>query len=121
MKRSDDYETRRAHLADLSDVQLEARFWALAEQIVDPMLKMGYEYTSPSIERSVLLRMGFSSIEAKRIVENVMEHSLLSHGAGNIIFRLAKAQNMDIRTAGLALYEGRLLDDASALFNGGAA
>ena len=53
MKRADDYQERRAHLANLSDAELEQRFWALAEQITEPLLKMGYEYTSPSIERSV--------------------------------------------------------------------
>ena len=33
MKRADDYQERRAHLANLSDAELEQRFWALAEQI----------------------------------------------------------------------------------------
>ena len=62
-----------------------------AEQITEPLLKMGYEYTSPSIERSVLLRMGFSSLEAKHIVDGCMERSLIAHGAGNVVYRLAKA------------------------------
>lgn len=51
---------------------------------------MGYEYTSPAVERSVLLRMGFSSIEAKAIVDGCIEHNLIAHGAGNVIYRLAK-------------------------------
>ena len=121
MKRTDDFEARRAVLSQLTDAELEARFWALAEQMVNPLLTMGYEYPSPAIERSVLLRMGFSSIEAKRIVESCMEHSLLSHGAGNVIYRLAKSTDMEIREAGLALYEGRLWDEAERLFQGGAA
>lgn len=62
MKRDDDYQVRRQSVANLSDKELEQRFWQLAEQIVDPLLKLGYENTSPAIERSVLLRMGFSSI-----------------------------------------------------------
>ena len=106
MKRADDYQERRAHLAALSDAELEQRFWALAEQITEPLLKMGYEYTSPSIERSVLLRMGFSSLEAKHIVDGCMERSLIAHGAGN----------MDVRAAGLALCEDRLWDEAAAQF-----
>lgn len=61
---------------------------------------MGYEYTSPAVERSVLLRMGFSSIEAKAIVDGCIEHNLIAHGAGNVIYRLAKAQNSEIRPAG---------------------
>ena len=57
MKRDDDYQVRRQSVANLSDKELEQRFWQLAEQIVDPLLKLGYENTSPAIERSVLLRM----------------------------------------------------------------
>ena len=104
MKRTDDFQERRAHLANLTD---------------DPLLKMGYEYTSPAVERSVLLRMGFSSIEAKAIVDGCIEHNLIAHGAGNVIYRLAKAQNSEIRPAGLALADGKLWDEAEKLFDGG--
>ncbi len=116
MKREDDFETRRAHLAPLSDKELEERFWSLAGEIVDPLLKMGYENTSPAIERSVLLRMGFSSIEAKQIVDGCIEKNLLAHGAGNVVLRLSRAQKMELRDAGLALCEGRLWDEAAAQF-----
>ena len=80
---------------------------------------MGKDYTSPAIERSVLLRMGFSSIEAKAIVEGCVERSLMCFGAGNVVYRLAKSKGMDIRPAGLELVEGRLWDDAEKLFKGG--
>ena len=119
MKRNDDYLERRAHLADLTDKQLEERFWELANKLVDPLLQMGYEYTSPAVERSVLLRMGFSSIEAKAIVEGCIEHELMSHGAGNVVYRLSKAENMELREAGLALSEGKLWEQAEKLFEGG--
>ena len=85
MKRNDDFAERHEHLASLTDEQLEARFWELANKLVDPLLEMGYEYTSPAVERSVLLRMGFSSIEAKAIVDGCIEHELMSHGTGNVI------------------------------------
>lgn len=119
MKSNDDYLERRAHLADLSDKQLEERFWELANKLVDPLLQMGYEYTSPAVERSVLLRMGFSSIEAKAIVEGCIEHELMSHGAGNVVYRLSKAENMELREAGVALSEGKLWEQAEKLFEGG--
>ena len=61
MKRNDDFETRREHLKDLSDAELETRFWSLIEELIDPLLKLGHENTTPAIERSVLLRMGLSS------------------------------------------------------------
>ena len=116
MKREDDFESRRASVANLSDKALEQRFWSLAEQIVDPLLKLGYENTSPAIERSVLLRMGFSSIEAKAIVNGCIERNLLGHGAGNVVYRLSKARSMDYIEAGKALCKGRLWDEAAAQF-----
>ena len=116
MKRHDDFQTRREHLANLTDQQLKDRFWQLTEQVVDPLLKLGYEYTSPAIERSVLLRMGFSSLEVKDIVQGALERGLLGHGAGNIVYKLAKAKNMEIRDAGLALGEGKYWDEAVSLF-----
>lgn len=116
MKRDDDFKTRREHLAQLSDDQLKQKFWELAEQVVDPLLKMGYENTSPSIERSVLLRMGFSSIEVKPIVDGALERNLLGHGAGNIVYRLSKDKGISIREAGLALADNKMWDDAVALF-----
>jgi len=116
MKRADDYAQRRGRVADLSDDELRERFWELAGKVVDPLLKMGREHTSPSIERSVLLRMGFSSVEVKPIVEGAERRGLLSRGAGNVVYRLAKARGMEIREAGLALAEGRLWDEAAALF-----
>ena len=41
MKREDDFEVRRAHLKGLTDQELYDRFWALCEQLVDPLLDMG--------------------------------------------------------------------------------
>ena len=118
MKRADDFETRRAHLETLSDAELEARFWNLIDEMIDPLLKLGYENTTPAIERSVLLRMGFSSIEAKAIVEGCIEHNLMEHGAGNVVYRLAKKNNSDIRTAGRQLIEADAWDEAESLFGG---
>lgn len=120
MKREDDFNSRRAHLANLSDEELEKRFWEMAGKVTEPLLKLGYENTSPAIERSVLLRMGFSSLEVKPIVDGLMERSMLGHGAGNVVYRLAKAENIGVREAGLALAEGKLWDEAAAQFDGGA-
>ncbi len=44
MARADDFETRRAHLKDLSEEQLYERFWELANKLVDPLLDMGKIY-----------------------------------------------------------------------------
>lgn len=116
MKRADDYEARRAHLAGMSDEELKNYFWRLAGQLTEPLLKMGREYTSPSVERSVLLRMGFSSLEVKPIVDTAIEKNLIAHGAGNIVYRLSRETGLSIREAGLKLANGELWDKAAELF-----
>lgn len=113
------FEEARKHLADLTDDQLKDRFWELSEEIVEPMLEMGREYTSPSIERSILLRMGFSSIEATEIVNRVLAHELMGKGAGHIVYRIAKEKNIDVREAGLKLSEGEYWDEVLNIFKGG--
>lgn len=116
MKRADDFETRRQHLKDLSDEELKKRFWELAEKIVEPMLEMGYKNTTPAIERSVLLRMGFSSLEVKPIVEGVMKKGLMGKGAGNVVWRLSKKLGISVREAGVGLAEGKYWDEVEKLF-----
>lgn len=120
MSRRDDFLERRKHLASLSEDELEKRFWHLAEIIVDPIVELARTHTSPSIERSVLLRMGFSSIEAKSIVDNAIDRGLIGKGVGHIIYKYAKAENMEIREAGIKLVDNRSWDDIAALFIGGA-
>lgn len=119
MKRADDFQARRAHLANLSEEQLEQRFWELAEKIVDPLLELGRKNTTPSIERSVLLRMGFSSLEAKSIVDKTMDRGLMGKGAGHLVYRLAKDKNISVRDAGVALSEGKYWDEVVEVFKGG--
>lgn len=116
MKRADDYEQRRQHVANLTDEELEKRFWDLAEQVVDPLLELGKKNTTPSVERSILLRMGFSSIEVKPIVEGVMNKGLMGKGAGNVVWRLSKKLGISVREAGVALAEGKYWDDVDSLF-----
>lgn len=118
-KRVDDFNERRAHLANLSDQELYERFWSLASDIVDPLLELGRKNTSPAIERSVLLRMGFSSIEAKAIVDGVIDRGLMGKGAGHVVYKLAKAKNISVREAGVALADGKMWQEAADLFKGG--
>jgi len=120
MSRPDDFLERRKHLAGLTEVELEKRFWDLAEKVVEPIVKLAENNTSPSIERSVLLRMGFSSIEAKSIVDNAIDRGLIGKGVGHIVYKLAKKNNIEIRKAGLQLVDGNNWDEVVALFKGGA-
>ncbi len=119
MKRPDDFKERRVHLADLSEAELEERFWSLAEKLVEPIIDLGYKNTSPSIERSVLLRMGFSSVEAKSIVDNSIDRGLIGKGAGQIVYKLAQKKGISIREAGLLLVEGKSWDEVKPMFEGG--
>ena len=119
MKRQDDFQERRKHLADLSEDELELHFWKLAEKLTQPLINLAKENTSPSIERSVLLRMGFSSAEAKTIVDGAINRGLIGKGAGNLVYRLSKMKNISIREAGLELVNGNLWEDVIELFKGG--
>ncbi|GAU76927.1 ornithine aminomutase subunit alpha [Fusibacter sp. 3D3] len=120
LKREDDFQSRRAHLADLTDEQLKERFWNLLEEVVDPLLDLAKTHTSPAVERSVLLRMGFSSLEAQPLVDGAIDRGLMGHGVGHVVYKVAKSNNIDIRTAGLELIEGKHWDDAVTMFKGGA-
>ncbi len=111
MERGDDYEKRRERVKNLTDVELKDRFWELLNKIVEPIVEEARTHTSPSIERSVLLRMGFSSIEAKALVTNISERGLLGRGAGGIVYRVAVKNKIDVRSAGLGLIEGKYWED----------
>ncbi len=120
LKREDDFQKRREHLAELSDKELKDKFWQLTEEIVDPLLNLARNHTSESIERSVLLRMGFSSLEAKSIVNKIVKAELLGKGAGHVVWKLAKKQNLKIKEAGLAISGGKYSqEDLQNLFTGG--
>jgi D-ornithine 4,5-aminomutase subunit alpha len=120
IRRADDFEVRRKHLANLSEDELEQRFWKLAGEVVDPLLDLAKNNTTPSVERSVLLRMGFSSLEVKDIVDNTIDRGLMGKGAGNVVYSVAKALNRDYREVGRELGEGKHWDKALEIFNGGA-
>jgi D-ornithine 4,5-aminomutase subunit alpha len=107
VERADDFDTRRERVRALSDEELHAYFWSLADKLVAPLIEEARTHTSPSIERSVLLRMGFSSVEAKTLVDRMGERGLLAHGAGRQLFELAKAQGISVRAAGAALLAGQ--------------
>lgn len=119
MKRQDDFEQRRKHIAALSDQELYDRFWELTAQVVDPLLELGRKNTTPSVERAVLLRMGISSLDTQKIVEGCMDRGLMGHGAGHVVYKLAEARNVPIRQAAELLAGGEGWDEAAALFGKG--
>lgn len=116
MKREDDFVKRREHVAGMSDPELYRYFWELTAKVVDPLLDLGVKNTTPSIERSVLLRMGIASPDTKTIVEGCIDRGLMGKGAGNVVYRLAKHQGIGIQAAAELLVSGKGWDEAEALF-----
>lgn len=114
--RKDDFEIRREHLKHLSDAELKDYFWSLTEKVVDPLIEIAKTHTTPAIERSVLLRMGFSSLEAKGIVEKTIENGLIGKGAGHVVFRYSRLTGKPLREAGLELLEGKGWDEVKQSF-----
>ncbi len=114
----DKFQAEKANLESLSDEQLNELFWKKAEEIVNPLISLAKTHTSPSIERSVLLRMGFNSLEAKSIVEGIFERDLLGKGAGNILLTMAKDADKDYLTYGKELIQGSHWDEIEKRYRG---
>jgi D-ornithine 4,5-aminomutase subunit alpha len=118
-ERPDDFNERSKKLKNMTDEELNNYFWELVGKVVDPLVDLAQTHTSPSIERSVLLRMGFNSLQAKALVEKIEEHNLLSKGAGNIVYQLSKSKNMEIIDTGKALINDQYWEDVEKIFEGG--
>jgi len=104
------FEKRQAELKKLSDAELKDRFWKLCGQVVEPIVGLAKTHTSPSIERSVLLRMGIDSVSTHAVVTRVLEAGLLGKGAGNVVLMVSKKTGKDLRGAAQAI-----IDDKSVL------
>ena len=101
------FEQRKEVLAKMTDEQLKARFWELCYQVVDPVVVLARTHTSPSIERSVLLRMGIDSVSSHGVVDRIHEAGLLGKGAGHVVLKLAQKTGMDVRQAAAAILEDK--------------
>jgi D-ornithine 4,5-aminomutase subunit alpha len=113
MKRTDDFEERRKHIANLTDEELYQKFWSLTDRVVSPLIELGRNNTTPSIERSVLLRMGISSLDTKAIVEGCMDRGLMGKGAGHVVYRLSKVRGISVQEAGGLLAKGQGWDEVT--------
>jgi D-ornithine 4,5-aminomutase subunit alpha len=101
------YERRRRVLDRMTDEQLKDRFWMLCDQLVDPIIDLARTHTSPSIERSVLLRMGIDSLTSHGVVDRIYEAGLLGKGAGHVVLKLAEKQGTDARSAAFTILEDK--------------
>ena len=120
MAREDTYLEWRAHLADLTDAQLEASFWQLIDEIVDPLVELAKGHTSPSIERSVLMRMGVDSPTCMAVVGACEKRGLLGHGAGHILLHCSTTWGCPAPEAARRLAAGEGWDMVAQKWGGAA-
>lgn len=118
MAREDTYAQERAHLDGLSDAELEARFWQLAQQVVDPLVELGSTHTSPSIERSVLMRMGLDSPTCAAVVAECERRGLLGHGAGHVVWHCGVTWGVSMPEAARRLAAGDGWETVAAKWGG---
>jgi len=111
------FEERRRELRQMTDEQLKARFWELCEQVMAPVVELARTHTSPSIERSVLLRMGIDSLSSHGVVERIHQAGLLGKGAGHVVLEVARRDGTDVRGAAAAILESQ--DALRGLMTGG--
>lgn len=104
-ERINKFEARRQQLEKMNDDELKSLFWKLCHQVVEPMVEYGRNFTSPSIERSVLLRMGIDSQTSQAVVIRVQEAGLLAKGAGHVVYKLSGKLGLSIRDAARKITE----------------
>ena len=111
------FEARREALAKLTDEELKARFWELTNRVVEPIVDLARSHTSPSIERSVLLRMGIDSVSSQGVVKRILDAGLLGRGAGHVVLKVSRKTGTDVRAAAQAILDDRTVLDG--LFEAG--
>src|SRR5512144_798802 len=118
MVRPDTFREVRQHLAALPDEQLEDRFWELADRVVEPLIELARTHTSPSIERSVLMRMGVDSPTCMAVVGECEKRGLLGHGAGHVVWHCADQAGLAAPEAARRLAAGEGWDVVEAKWGG---
>jgi len=101
------FEIRHERLKTLSDDELKDHFWDLCYKVVDPIIDLARTHTSPSIERSILLRMGIDSAKSHGIVDAIHQAGLLGKGAGHVLLKLSQKLDIDVKAAGDAILENK--------------
>jgi D-ornithine 4,5-aminomutase subunit alpha len=119
MVRPDTYREVRQHLDNLDDAALEARFWKLSREVVEPLVELARTHTSPSIERSVLMRMGIDSPTCMAVVSECEKRGLLGHGAGHVLLVCMREWDVGAPVAAAKLAAGEGWDVAEAKWGTG--
>ncbi len=114
MVRPDTFKEVREHLSGTSDADLEERFWELSNEVVAPLVELARTHTSPSIERSVLMRMGIDSLTCQSVVAECEKRGLLGHGAGHVVLVCMQEWECEAVEAASRLARGEGWDIAEA-------
>ena len=120
MVREDTFEHAHIYLSGLTDEELKMRFWDLTQEIVDPLVELARTHTSPSIERSVLMRMGVDSPTCMAVAGECEKRGLLGHGAGHVVWWCAGEWDVPVVEAARRLAAGEGWDAAAAKWGGAA-
>jgi D-ornithine 4,5-aminomutase subunit alpha len=104
--REDTFEHAHQYLAGLTDEELKMRFWSLTQEIVDPLVELARTHTSPSVERSVLMRMGIDTPTCVAVVGECEKRGLLGHGAGHVVLVVMQALELQPPAAARLLADG---------------
>ncbi len=118
MAREDTFREARKHLQGLSDEELKARFWDLSQRCVNPLVELARTHTSPSIERSVLMRMGIDSRTCMAVVSECEKRGLLGHGAGHVVLVCMRAWSCDAPAAAAKLAAGEGWETPASMWGG---
>lgn len=114
MVRPDTFHEVRKQLEGLSESELETRFWDLSRECVEPIVELARTHTSPSIERSVLMRMGIDSLRCQAVVAECEKRGLLGHGAGHVVWLCMREWGCDAPSAAARLADGEGWEIAEA-------
>lgn len=96
-------DARLDELRARTPVELKRRFWELAHEVVRPLADYAARHTTPSIERSVLLRMGLNSVQARALVDLAVREGWLGDGVGAVLRDHADAHGTTVQDACAAL------------------
>ncbi|MES9905658.1 MAG: D-ornithine 4,5-aminomutase subunit OraS [Sedimenticola sp.] len=104
-------ENHPLHNEALDDGELHEEFWILINQVADPLMEGARTHTTPAIEHSLLLRMGFDCDESTQLVRRMEALNLLGYGAAHLVLKLARLKGLRVREAGMALLGNRYWDE----------
>ena len=118
MAREDTFRDARKPLEGISDIDLKERFWNLTRECIDPIVELAATHTSPSIERSVLMRMGIDSLRCQAVVAECETRGLLGHGAGHVVWLCMQEWGCDAQSAAARLAQGEGWEITEAKWGG---